>query len=264
MKKIFLLLIAIFLMTGCGGEKNSNDAKSPKYSRIITVGFDEFAPMGFTENGEIVGFDIDLAKEAAKRMGVTFEFKPIDWGNKESELDSGNVDMIWNGLSMLEDRKEHMTFSKPYMDNRQIILVAKDNPQEIHSVGDLTGKIVAAQAGSTSENYINEDEYLRNSFAKFKTYRNINEGFEALSKGEVDALITDEIAARYEINKNPDAFKIVEDTIGPVAQFGIGFRKGNTELRDKVQQVFDSMVKDGTAKEISEQWFGADLIKSSR
>jgi len=264
MKKIFLLLIIIFLMTGCGGEKNSNDAKSPKHSRIITVGFDEFAPMGFTESGEVVGFDIDLAKEAAKRMGVTFEFKPIDWGNKESELDSGNVDMIWNGLSMLEDRKEHMTFSKPYMDNRQIILVAKDNPQEIHSVGDLTGKIVAAQAGSTSENYINEDEYLRNSFAKFKTYRSINEGFKSLSKGEIDALITDEIAARYEINKNPDAFKIVEDTIGPVAQFGIGFRKGNTELRDKVQQVFDSMVKDGTAKKISEQWFGADLIKSSR
>ncbi|MBR0287556.1 MAG: transporter substrate-binding domain-containing protein, partial [Selenomonadaceae bacterium] len=189
MKKIFSLLIIIFLMTGCGGEKNSNDAKSPKYSRIITVGFDEFAPMGFTENGEVVGFDIDLAKEAAKRMGVTFEFKPIDWGNKESELDSGNVDMIWNGLSMLEDRKEHMTFSKPYMDNRQIILVAKDNSQEIHSVGDLTGKIVAAQAGSSAETYIDEDEYLRNSFAKFKTYRNINEGFEALNKGEIDALI---------------------------------------------------------------------------
>lgn len=265
MKKIFLLLIIIFLMTGCGGEKNSNDAKSPKYSRIITVGFDEFAPMGFTdENGNIVGFDVDLAKEAAKRMGVTFEFKPIDWSNKERELDSGNVDMIWNGLTMLEERKEHMTFSKPYMDNRQILLVANDNPQGIHSIGDLTGKIVAAQAGSSAETYINEDEYILDSFAKFKTYRNINEGFEGLSKGEIDALITDEIAARYEINKNPDAFEIVEATVGPIAEFGIGFRKGNTDLRDKVQQVFDSMIKDGTAKRISEQWFGADLIKTSR
>lgn len=243
--------------------KNSNDSKSAKYNRIITVGFDEFAPMGFTENGEVVGFDVDLAKEAAKRMGVTFEFKLIDWSNKEKELDSGNVDMIWNGLSMLDERKEHVTFSKPYMDNRQIILVAKDNPKEIHSVGDLTGKIVAAQAGSTAETYIDEDEHLRNSFAKFKTYRNINEGFEALSKGEVDALITDEIAARYYINKNHDKFEIVEATIGSVSQFAIGFRKGNTELRDKVQTAFDSMVKDGTAKEISEKWFGADLIKLS-
>ena len=265
MKKIFLLLIAIFLMTGCGGEKNSNDSKSPKYSRIIVVGLDDFAPMGFKdENGNIVGFDVDLAKEAAKRMGVEFEFKMIDWNNKEMEMTSGNIDMIWNGCDIMDEYKKYMTFSKPYMDNRQILLVEKGNPKEIHSVGDLTDKIVATQAGSNSETYIDDDEYLRNSFAKFKTYRNVNMGFKGLSNGEFDALIIDEIAARYEINKNPDKFELVEAMIGSVTQFGIGFRKGDTELRDKVQKAFDSMIKDGTAKKISIQWFGADLIKSGR
>ncbi|MBQ6297666.1 MAG: amino acid ABC transporter substrate-binding protein [Selenomonadaceae bacterium] len=262
MKKFFLLLTIIFLMTGCGGEKNSNDTKSPKYSRIITIGFDEFAPMGFTdENGNVVGFDVDLAKEAAKRMGVKFEFRMIDWNNKEMEIKSGNVDMIWNGCDIMDEYKKYMIFSKPYMDNRQILLVNKGNPKDIHSVSDLTGKIVGTQAGSNSETYIDENESLRNSFAKFKTYHNINSGFAALNKGEFDALIIDEIAARYEVNKNPDMFEVVEVTIGPATKFGIGFRKGNTDLRDKVQNVFDGMIKDGTAKKISEKWFGADLIK---
>ena len=263
MKKFLLSIsLMIFFTTGCGVENNSENVNSMKYSRIITIGIDEFAPFGFTdENGNIVGFDVDLAKEAAKRMGVELNFKIIDWNNKEMEITSGNVDMIWNGCDIMDEYKNYMIFSKPYMDNRQILLVKKGNPEEIHSVGDLTGKIVATQAGSNSETYIDENESLRNSFAKFKTYHNINSGFAALNNGEFDALIIDEIAARYEVNKNPDMFEVVEVTVGPITEFGIGFRKGNTELRDKVQNAFDAMIKDGTAKRISEQWFGADLIK---
>ena len=236
MKKIFLLLLTIFFVAGCGGEKNSNNVNSMKYSRIVTVGVDdEFAPMSFRdEQGNIVGFDIDLAKEAAKRMGVEFEFKPILWNDKEKEISSGNVDMIWNGLDIIEERKEYMIFSRPYMYNRQILLVEKNNPKGIYSLGDL------------------------------KTYDNFKEGFAALSRGELDALVVDEIAARYEMNRTPDTFEAVEVTVGSVTGFGIGFKKNNIELRDKVQKAFDEMIKDGTAKKISEQWFGADLIKGRR
>ena len=266
MRKIFLpLLLTIFLVTGCGGEKDSENVTAMKYKRVITIGFDEFAPMGFTDaSGAVVGFDVDLAKETAKRMGTEVEFKAIDWNSKEAELKSGRIDIIWNGLDITPELQHSMIFSKPYMENRQILLVVKGNPQGIHSMGDLTGKIVATQAGSNSETYIDKDDALRKSFASFKTYRNINEGFAALSNGEYDVLIIDEIAARYEINKNPDAFEIVEETVGPVTEFGIGFRKNDVALRDKVQKAFDSMIKDRTAKKISEQWFGADLIKSSR
>ena len=266
MKKIFLLLLIIFFVAGCGGEKFSNGVNNMKHSRIVTVGVDdEFAPMSFRdEQGNLVGFDIDLAKEAARRMGVEFEFKPILWNDKEAEISSGNVDMIWNGLDIIEERKEYMIFSRPYMYNRQILLVRKDNPKNIYSLGDLAGKIVGTQAGSSSETYIDEDEYLKDNFADFKTYDNFKEGFTALSKGELDALIVDEIAARYEMNRTPDTFEAVEVTVGSVTGFGIGFRKNNTELRDKVQKAFDEMIKDGNAKKISEQWFGADLIKGGR
>ena len=262
MKKILLFMLMIFLLTGCGSEKTSENVNSTKYSRIITVGMDDFAPMGFTDdNGNIVGFDVDLAKEAAQRMGVELEFKFIDWDKKEDEITSGNVDMIWNGLDIMDEYKDYMIFSKPYMDNRQILLVKKNNPEGIHSTGDLAGKVVGTQAGSNSETYVNENKYLKDSFAAFKTYRNVKEGFEALNNGDFDALIIDEIAGRYEMSRVPDAFEAVEVTVGPVTEFGIGFRKSNVELCDKVQKVFSEMVKDGTAKKISEKWFGADLIK---
>ena len=263
MKKIFLLLLTVLLIGGCGEEKNSADIKNS--NQTFTVGFDEFAPMGFTdENGNIVGFDVELAKEAAKRLGVEFEFKPIEWNSKEAELKSGRINIIWNGLDITPEGQQHILFSKPYMDNRQILLVKKGNPKNIKSLEDLSGKLVATQAGSNSETYVDENEKLRNSFAKFSTYRTIGEGFAALNGEKYDVLIIDEIAARYEVNKNPNMFEIVSVTVGPVTEFGIGFRKGNTELRDRVQKVFDEMIADGTAAKISKQWFGTNLIKNSK
>ena len=264
MKKVFLpLLLIIFFATGCGGDQKDKNITRTKYDRIVVIGIDDnFAPMGFhDENGELVGFDIDLAEEVARRIDVEVEFKPIDWANKENEIISGNIDMIWNGLDIVDKYKEYMIFSKPYMTNRQILMVRKDNPQNIYSEFDLEGKIVGTQAGSSSEIYLNADKDLKKRFKEFKTYPNFKEGFAALAKGEFDALIIDEIAARYEKNLHPEKFDIVETTVGFVTEFGIGFRKNNRELRDKVQKAFDDMIKDGTAKEISEKWFQSDLIK---
>ena len=267
MKKIFLLLLMILTVGGCGDSKEeSKEINSTRHRNILTIGFDEsFAPMGFRdENGEIVGFDIDLAKETAKRMGAEVEFRPIAWDNKEQELTSGNVDMIWNGLDIIDDYKEYMIFSKPYMDNRQILLVNAGNIHRIYSLSDLEGKVVATQAGSNAEAYINEHEDLKKSFAVFRTYHDLQEGFETLRKEHFYVLIIDEIAARYEMSKHPGDFEIIEATVGSTTEFGIGFRKNDTELRDKVQKAFDAIVSDGTAKAISEQWFHADLIKLRR
>lgn len=259
MKKIFLpLMLMILLLTGCGSEKPSNTAK-----RIIIGIDDEFAPMTFRDaQGNIVGFDVDLAKEVARRMGVEFEFRPINWNNKKIEITSGSVDIIWSGCDIMNDYREYMIFSKPYMDNRQILLVKKDTNRSIRSEGDLAGKVVGTQAGSNSEDYVNENKQLKNSFAGFNVYRNVREGFTALEDGQIDALIIDEIAGRYEMSKESGKFSAVEVTIGPVTEFGIGFRKDETKLRNEVQNAFDSMIKDGTARRISEQWFQADLIKS--
>lgn len=259
MKKFFLpLMLMIFLLTGCGRDSDL------KETLIIGVD-DEFAPFAFhNERNELVGFDIDLAKEAARRMGVKAEFKSIDWDNKESEITSGNIDMIWNGLDILDEYKGYMIFSKPYMDNRQIIMIRKRDAHKINSEGDLAGKVVGTQAGSNAETYINEHPDIKRHFADFKTYRNIKAEFTALENGMVDALIIDEIAGRYEMLKRPDVFKSFEVTVGAVTEFGIGFRKKDTALRDKVQAAFDSMTADGTAQKISKQWFHADLIKSRK
>ena len=260
MRKIFLLLLIILTVSGCGSEQPSNTA------RKLVIGIDdEYAPMGFrNEKGEIIGFDIDLAEETAKRMGVEFKFLPINWNSKEDELDSGRIDIIWNGLDITPERKERILYSKPYMDNRQILLVQKDNDQGIRSENDLEGKIVGTQAGSNSETYIDQNETLKKSFKEFKTYRNFRDAFSDLENGVVDVLIVDEIAGRFEMSKVPSKFDPIEVTIGPVTEIGIGFRKDDTALRDEVQTAFDSIIKDGTARKISEQWFQADLIKLHR
>ena len=263
MKKILIALLLVTLsLTGCGGEKNLQgvDANS---SRKIVIGVDdEFPPICFrNEKNELVGFDIDLAKEAASRMGVDVEFKPIAWNKKREEITSGKIDMIWNGLDITEDRKEYMIFTKPYMDDRQIILVRKDSDFNIHSEGDLEGKIVGTQAGSTSDCYINQDEQLKNSLKAYHTYDKFYEVLTALKNGEIDVLVCDELIARYEKNKNPDELELIGIKIGTIMKTAIGLSKDNVALRDEVQNVFDQMVADGTAKKISMEWFNADLIK---
>jgi len=258
MKKIILpLLLIISTIIGCGISEDA-EIKPRKY----VVGLDdEFAPMGFrNEKGEIVGCDIDLAKETAKRMGVEFEFRPIIWDKKEAELNSGRIDIIWNGLDITPERQTYILYSKPYMDNRLILLVKKGRGLNIKSMQDLKGKVVATQAGSNAENCVERNDAMRTSFTNFVTYPTFSKAFKALSEERIDVLIIDEIAGRYEISKR-DELELIDITIGDVSKFGIGFRLGDVELRDKVQEAFDEVIADGTAKKISEKWFQADLIK---
>ncbi|MBR4903256.1 MAG: amino acid ABC transporter substrate-binding protein [Selenomonadaceae bacterium] len=255
MKKLFAAICAIvLLMTGCG--------EVSKPTKLVIGLDDEYAPMGFRdEQGELVGFDIDLAKETAKRMGVTIEFKPINWDNKIIELKTGNIDIIWNGLDITPERKKNILYSKPYLDNRQILLVKADSKLEIKSEKDLAGKIVGTQAGSTAEVYVIKNEDLQDTFKDFRTYKTYKKAFEDLESGVVDVLICDEITARYEIIQNQKKFRIINVTIGIATEIGIGFRKEDKELRDRVQEAFNKVIADGTAQKISEKWFGADLIK---
>jgi len=263
MKKIFLIICTALLISGCGGGHSNNLNDNGGDLKKIVIGLDdEFAPMGFRDkNGQITGFDVDLAKEVAGRMNVAIEFKPIDWHKKREAITSGDIDMIWNGLDITDERKEYMIFTKPYMDDRQILMVKKDNDQGIRSEGDLEGKRIGVQAGSIAENYIDDNAILKNEFKELKTYNKFQDALDALNGDAIDVFICDELVARYEMRQHPDQFEIIDVRTGYVTEMAVGFRKDNTALRDRVQQAFNEMVKDGTARKISEQWFQADLLK---
>ena len=150
------------------------------------------------------------------------------------------------------------------MDNRQILLVKADSNLSIHSEYDLADKRVGTQSGSSSETYVEYNEELRNSLKEFRTYGSFKTAFRDLESGVIDVLIVDEIAGRYHMSKVPNKFKALEITIGSATSIGIGFRMNDIALRDEVQDALNQMIKDGTAKKISEKWFQADLIKSSK
>lgn len=226
-------------------------------------GFDAgFAPMGFKdENGEYVGFDIDLAKEVASRLGLEIVYQPIDWDSKVLELDAGNIDVIWNGLTITDARKKEILFSEPYMDNRQVIVVAANSG--IATKADLAGKIVAAQVESSAMEAIRSEEDVMNTFAQLIESPNYVQALTELKNGTVDAVVVDEMTARYYVLKDdPDSYIILDDDFGD-EQYGIGFRLKDQAFRDKIQETLNAMIADGTAAEISQKWFGGNVIISN-
>ncbi len=269
LKKMLMaaMLAACTLLTGCGGGGDQPASEAPKddaKGKAIVVGLDdEYPPMGFKdENNMIVGFDVDLAKEAASRLGRPVEFKGIDWASKEAELKSGRVDILWNGLDITPEREKNMLFSDPYMDNRQIVFVRhSEEPSAITGEESLNGLTVGTQAASTAEEYFASNAELTGSLKELKTYGDYISAFMDLENGRLDAIVCDEIVGRYYMSKHPDKLDALDVAIGPTSQFGIAFRQDDKELRDEVQKAFDEMVKDGAATEISNQWFGSDLIK---
>ena len=200
-----------------------------------------------------------MAKEAAKRLGRPVEFKPIDWSSKEAELKSGRIDCIWNGLNITEERKKNMLFSDPYMECKQLIFIAKGSA--IKGQADLKGKVVGMQSASTAEQNLENDKAFAATLKEVKKYPDCIAAMMDLEAGRLDAIITDEIVGRYYMSKKPDKFVCLPTPVGPIGDFGIGFRKDDTKLQGEVQKVLNEMKKDGTAGKISTKWFGSDILK---
>lgn len=223
----------------------------------FTVGFDQdFPPMGFVgEDGEYTGFDLELAQETAKRLGLTYVAQPIAWDAKNMELESGNIDCIWNGFTMT-GREDEYTWSEPYMENSQVVVVMEDSG--IETLEDLAGKIVEVQADSSAEAALKEMPDLTSTFGTLQTTPDYNTAFMDLEMGSVDAIAMDVIVAGYQMQEREGSFKILDESLAS-EEYAIGFKKGNTELCEKVQQTLEEMAADGTMAEISEKWFGEDI-----
>ena len=237
-------------------ETTAEEAKTTDGGTLI-VGFDQdFPPMGFVgDDGEYTGFDLELAQEVAKRLGLEYKAQPIAWDSKDMELESGNIDCIWNGFTMT-GREDDYTWTEPYMANQQVFVVANDS--DISSQADLAGKIVEVQADSSAEAALKEAPELTATFKELLTTADYNSAFMDLEQGAVDAIAMDVIVAGYQIQQRNADFKILDDSLSE-EEYGVGFKKGNTELRDKVQSTLEEMAEDGTLQEVSEKWFSKDV-----
>lgn len=249
------LVLAMSLLTGCGSS-----------AKTFTVGFDaEFPPYGYrADNGEYVGFDLDLAQEVCTRKGWELVKQPIDWDAKDMELSSGAIDCIWNGFT-INGRENDYTWSVPYVDNSQVIVVAANSG--IQTKSDLAGKIVAVQKDSSALAALNDEENkeniaLRDSFEKLIEYADYNTAFMDLEQGAVNAVAIDIGVAQYQISQRAEGAYVMLSEQLASEQYGIGFLKGNEALRDEVQAVLDEMVKDGTFMKIAEKYSDFGLTDS--
>ena len=224
----------------------------------FTVGFDqEFPPMGFVgDDGQFTGFDLDLAKEVASRLGLEFVPQPINWDAKDMELDSGNIDCIWNGFTM-QGREDAYTWVGPYMANNQAFVVNADS--DIASKADLAGKAVEVQKDSSGLAALQDDAELSASFGSMTEVADYNTALMDLESGACDAVCMDSIVAGYQIKSSGKDMKILDDTLS-AEEYGIGFKKGEDELAKAVYDTLMEMKDDGTVAKISNDWFGSDVF----
>ncbi len=250
------------LLAACGQSDNAPQVSAPAaaVAQKVVVGLDDnFPPMGFRdEKNQLVGFDIDMAKEASRRLGVEVEFKPIDWSAKEAELNGKRVDVLWNGLTITEERKKNIAFTAPYMANHQIILVAANSP--IKTRADLAGHVVGAQDGSSAVDAIKKDEAVFKSLKELKMFGDNVTALMDLSATRLDAVVVDEVVGRYLASKREGKYRVLEENFG-TEDYGVGVRKDDTELLGKLDKTLAEMKQDGTSGRIATQWFGADIIK---
>ena len=261
-----LVGMAVMSLAGCTQlASNPTVDNWDKYQqqKSITVGFDNtFVPMGFEEkNGNYAGFDIELAQYVSKKLGITVHFQPIDWDMKETELQNGTIDAIWNGYSATDERREKVAFTIPYMQNTQILVVKKTSG--IHSVEDMTGKVLGAQNGSSGMlDFEEHPEVLKNRVkgGDADQYQSVNEAIIDLKNDRIDALLIDRVYADYYLTTEGIANEY--DTIPSGFEsesFAVGVRPADRKLLEALNQAFKELYQEGIFQQISQKWFGEDV-----
>lgn len=272
MKKIVSIMLAAAIAVSCaacGSKTQTAVATDESWNKVqkagkLVLGLDNaFPPMGFidTKTGELVGFDIDVAKEACKRLKIELKTQPIDWDNKTAELNNGNVDCLWNGFSKTPERDAQFNLGIPYMKNEQIILIKADAAYK--SLADLTGKTIGVQADSSAEVALNSNAAFKKSLKSVVQIDSYTKAVLELQNGTIDAIAIDEVVARYYLTNNPGAYKMLQDS-GKNASLAsedyvVGFRKADNALKVKIEGALKEMAADGTLAKISKTWFVDDV-----
>lgn len=254
---IAALALGTLMLAGCGKNGNSGNEDN-----TFVVGFDaEYPPYGYMdENGEYTGFDLELAEAVCELEGWTLVKQPIVWDNKDNELNSGSIDCIWNGFTV-DGREDDYTWSVPYVDNSQVIVASVDSG--IQSLSDLNGKIVAVQAASAALSVLEDEEQqkaLADTFQTLRTFADYNTAFAELQAGSVDAIAMDIGVAQYQLNSRGNGeFIILEEHLN-AEKYAVGFKLGNTELRDTINADLQKLKEDGTFDALAEKYELTDMI----
>lgn len=257
--------VVALALTGCAKAKKAQNGAGADTSLTdlqakgeFVLGLDDsFPPLGFRdENNNIVGYDIDLAAEVAKRLGVTLKCQPIDWSAKEQELATGKIDCIWNGFTMTQEREDAMAFTKAYLDNAQVLVVRSDSG--IATLADMKGKVVGVQAGSSAQDAIEASPDFKNSLKSIVEFKENITALNDLEIKRVDGVVMDQVVANYSITQTGKPYMVLPEGLA-TEQYGVAFKKGSNALRDKVQATLEEMQADGTVTAISNKWFGTDL-----
>lgn len=266
---IVMALVPAMLFTGCikkkddSSSKADNNAASDQSFQKVTekgelvLGLDaSFPPMGYKdENDNIVGFDIDVAEEVCSRLNIKLKLQPIKWSMNVTELNAGNVDCLWNGMSFSDERNEKMNLSVPYMNNSMIFMVRKDSG--IKSVADLKDKIIAVQNGSTAQEILADAEATK-TFKQTVPLEDNSKAMIELKNKTVDGIFLDKVVADYSIKTTMPDFEVLTEGLEE-EQYVIGFRKNDEALKTKIEETLSAMKKDGKLAEISTKWFGKDV-----
>lgn len=260
MFKYFICLITpLIFLTSCGDDRIDQTENIEKKGYFVVGLDDHFPPMGFrNEKNKIVGFDIDLAKAVGKDMGLKVHFKPIEWDSIILNLNKNNIDVIWNGLTITESRKEKMDFSPAYLDNHQIIIVPISS--RIRKISDFQNKVIGIQRGSTSEKAVMRNHEFEDQLKECRKFDNNRQAIEAMLANEVDAVVVDEIFGRYYMTEHAGQFIVLDQKLGSEL-YAVGMRKGDVifqkMLNDSLKKVINSEVGD----KISKKWFNKNILK---
>lgn len=276
---LFVLLCALaVLFAGCGGKQEPADqpadqttdqTEDQSWEKIkekgnFIVGLDDnYPPAGFRDaKGELVGVDIDLAKEAAKRLGLEVVFQPVQWDGVLMNLKNGDIDVIWNALGITEERQKEIAFTDAYMIDKNVIIVNAGS--SIKTKADLAGKVIGLQLGSTAEPAVTGDP-IHAEIKEIRKFESPTQALLDMQAGRIDAVVTNEMNGRYLINQEKalDKYYILTEAEGffGAEPYGVGVRMEDKAFLAELNRVIDEMKADGTAAEISKKWFGSDVIE---
>ena len=268
-KKIALVLVSLLTLFLTACTQKASDPKQDNWDKYqeqgsITIGFDNtFVPMGFEEmNGQYTGFDIDLAEAVSEKLGFKVQFQPIDWDMKETELQNGTIDAIWNGYSATDERREKVAFSIPYMENQQVLVAKKS--QQIRSIEDMKDKTLGAQAGSSGYlDFEAQPDLLKSRVKdqKANQYQSFNEALIDLKNDRIDALLIDRVYANYYLQSEGILNDYNVFSAGFESEsFAVGVRPADKRLLQALNQAFIALHQEGKLQEISQKWFGEDVV----